>query len=148
MGFQAAKLLHRRLEKPRLKNKIVTVPPVGVVQRQSTDFKALRDTYVIQAMHFIRQHACQGIKVEQVVDYVGISRSNLENRFSEERGHTIHQEIHNRKLKQACNMLEQDEQHPSDIAAACGYPSLQYMYAVFRKHFDLTPKQYREKFYK
>ncbi|MEP4888583.1 MAG: DNA-binding transcriptional regulator [Aliiglaciecola sp.] len=144
MGYQAAKLLHRRLENPNLKNKIVTVPPVGVAQRQSTDFKALKDPHVIQAMHFIRQNACKGIKVDQVLDYVGISRSNLESRFHEERGHSIHNEIHNEKLAKACNMLTTSEQQTSEIALMCGYPSLQYMYAVFRKHFDQTPKEYRE----
>ncbi|MBU2876575.1 MULTISPECIES: XylR family transcriptional regulator [Aliiglaciecola] len=144
MGFQAAKLLHRRLDNPNLKNKIVMVPPVGVAQRQSTDFKALKDPHVIQAMHFIRQNACRGIKVDQVLDYVGISRSNLETRFYEERGHSIHNEIHNEKLEKACSMLKSGENQTSEIAAMCGYPSLQYMYAVFRKHFDQTPKEYRE----
>lgn len=148
MGYQAAKLLHRRLDNPNLKNKIVMVPPVGVAQRQSTDFKALKDPYVIQAMHFIRQNACRGIKVDQVLDYVGISRSNMENRFSEERGHSIHHEIHNEKLNRACKMLEQGDTQTSEIATVCGYPSLQYMYAVFRKHFDQTPKEYRESYLK
>ncbi|WJG08653.1 DNA-binding transcriptional regulator [Aliiglaciecola sp. LCG003] len=144
MGYQAAKLLHHRLDNPNLKNKIVKVPPVGVAQRQSTDFKALKDPYVIQAMHFIRQNACRGIKVDQVLDYVGISRSNLENRFSEGLGHSIHTEIHNEKLTRACKMLQQGEVQTSEIASICGYPSLQYMYAVFRKHFDKTPKEYRD----
>ena len=57
------------------------MPPIGIIQRQSTDFKALQDPYVIQAMHYVRQHACRGIKVEQVIDYVGISRSNLGTTF-------------------------------------------------------------------
>ncbi len=144
MGFQAARLLHRRLENPSLKNKIVLVPPVGVAQRQSTDFKSLKDTYVIQAMHFIRQNACRGIKVDQVLDYVGISRSNLESRFKSERGHSIHNEIHNEKLERACKMLEDSEMTTNEIAKVSGYPSLQYMYAVFKKHFDKTPKEYRD----
>ena len=144
MGFQAAKLLHRRLDNPQLKNKRVMIPPVGVVQRQSTDFKALKDPFVIQAMHFIRQNACRGIKVDQVLDFVGISRSNLESRFRDERGHSIHSEIHNEKLARACKMLEESDMPSTEIAAVCGYPSLQYMYAVFRKHFDQTPKEYRD----
>ncbi|MBF7073903.1 DNA-binding transcriptional regulator [Glaciecola sp. MH2013] len=144
MGFQAAKLLHRRIENPKLKNKIVTVAPVGVVQRQSTDFKALQDPYVIQAMHYIRQNACRGIKVDQVLEFVGISRSNLESRFKEERGHSIHHELHQEKLETACRMLKNPELSTQDIAKTAGYPSLQYMYAVFKKHFDKTPKEYRD----
>ncbi|ABG42226.1 transcriptional regulator, AraC family [Paraglaciecola sp. T6c] len=145
MGFQAAKLLHRRLENSNLKNKRVLVPPAGVSERQSTDFKALKDPYVIQAMHFIRQNAARGIKVEQVLDYVGVSRSNLEQRFKDERGHSIHTEIHNEKLEKACDMLVKGSASTTEIATLCGYPSLQYMYAVFKKHYGKTPREYREK---
>lgn len=144
MGFQAAKLLHRRIDNPNLKNKIVNVPPVGVVQRQSTDFKALRDPAVIQAMHYIRQHACRGIKVEQVLDFVGISRSNLETRFKLERGHSIHHELHQEKLARACELLKTTEMSAQNISASSGYPSVQYMYAVFKKHYGQTPKEYRQ----
>lgn len=154
MGHQAAKMLHKLLEKKELeresgtkqvvKNTRVLVPPTKVYERQSTDYQALKDPYVIQAMHFIRQHACKGIKVEQVLSYVGISRSNMEARFREERGHSIHQEIHNAKLNRACNLLATTELTISEIADLCGYPSLQYMYIVFKKSFEKTPKEYRE----
>ena len=143
MGFQAAKLLHHRLDHPTLKNRRVLVPPAGVSERQSTDFKALKDPYVIQAMHYIRQNACRGIKVEQVVDYVGVSRSNLEQRFKDGIDHSIHNEIHNEKLAKACKMLRESSVSTNEIAGICGYPSLQYMYAVFKKHFSKTPKEYR-----
>ena len=143
MGFQAAKLLHKRLENNNLKNKIVLVPPVGVSERQSTDFKALNDPFVIQSMHFIRQNACRGIKVDQVLDYVGVSRSNLEQRFKNEIGHSLHTEIHNTKLENACDFLKNPELPIADIAKMCGYPSLQYMYTVFKKDYGQTPLEYR-----
>ena len=81
MGYQAAKLLHRLLANEALPLQRILVPPVRVVERRSTDYRSLTDPAVIQAMHFIRNHACKGIKVEQVLDSVGISRSNLEKRF-------------------------------------------------------------------
>jgi len=143
IGFQAAKKLHQLLEGKKSKNNIVLVPPMGIIERQSTDFKAIKDTYVMQGMHFIREKACFGIKVDQVLDYVGISRSNLEYRFKEERGHSIHHEIHNEKLKQSCSMLKNTNQSTSEIASRSGYPSLQYMYTVFKKHFNKTPCEYR-----
>lgn len=144
MGYKAAKLLHTQLNNIDVGNKRILVPPVGVASRQSTDFKALRDPYVIQAMHYIRRHATRGAKVEQVTDFVGISRSNLEQRFRAERGHSIHTELHNQKLVKACKMLIDTQVNPIEIANICGYPSLQYMYAVFKRHFCQTPKEYRE----
>ncbi|MBN7818601.1 XylR family transcriptional regulator [Bowmanella yangjiangensis] len=143
MGYQAAKLLHKQLSNIQIGRKQILVPPAGVASRQSTDFKALKDPHVIQAMHYIRQNATRGIKVEQVTDFVGISRSNLEQRFRSERGHSIHTELHNQKLGRACKMLNDTQVSPTEIASICGYPSLQYMYAVFKRHFDQTPTEYR-----
>lgn len=147
MGYRAAKLLHRRLTRPSSEIVRVLIPPAGVSARQSSDYKSLKDPYVIQAMQFIRQNATKGIKVDQVTDFIGISRSNLEQRFILERGHTVHSEIHNEKLNRARNLLEQTELPTKSVALQSGYPSLQYMYAVFKKHFDLTPTQYREEHY-
>ena len=144
LGEQAARLLHKMLKGHNPPKKPILIAPECVAERQSTDFKAISDPHVMQAMHYIRQNACRGIKVEQVLDYVGVSRSNLENRFREERGHSIHTEIHNEKLQRACKMLENSNEATSQIAKICGYPSLQYMYAVFKKHFNQTPKEYRD----
>ena len=147
MGYRAAKLLHSQLTSPQATAPAaparVIIPPTQVFERQSTDFQALKDPYVIQAMHYIRHNACKGIKVEQVLSFVGVSRSNLEARFKEERGHSIHQEIHNSKLHRACHLLASTELPIVEIASLCGYPSLQYMYTVFKKNLDLTPKDYR-----
>ncbi|MDR9827292.1 DNA-binding transcriptional regulator [Vibrio sp. FNV 38] len=153
MGYRAAKMLHKLVENRQktesntskvVKHARVLVPPTQVYERQSTDYQALKDPYVIQAMHFIRHNACKGIKVDQVLSYVGISRSNMEARFKEERGHSIHQEIHNSKLNRACNLLKNTSLPIVEIAELCGYPSLQYMYTVFKKNLDQTPKYFRE----
>ncbi|WP_218113446.1 MULTISPECIES: DNA-binding transcriptional regulator [unclassified Vibrio] len=158
MGYRSAKMLHKLLENREkenesddqtkvrvLKHSRILVPPTKIFERQSTDFQALKDPYVIQAMHFIRHNACKGIKVDQVLSYVGISRSNMEVRFKEERGHSIHQEIHNSKLKRACNLLKNSSLPIVEVAELCGYPSLQYMYTVFKKNLEQTPKEFRDR---
>lgn len=144
IGFQAARMLHRQLQGMPVSKAPVLVPPERVAERQSTDYKAIKDPLVMQAMHFIQHNACRGIKVDQVLDHVGISRSNLEGRFRDERGHSIHTEIHNEKLRRACKMLKETDEPATEIAGMCGYPSIQYMYAIFRKHFNQTPVEYRQ----
>lgn len=144
MGYQAAKLLHRLLDHEALPLQRILVPPVRVVARRSTDYRSLHDPAVIQAMHYIRNHACKGIKVEQVLDAVGISRSNLEKRFKEEVGETIHAVIHAEKLEKARSLLISTGLPINEISQMCGYPSLQYFYSVFKKGYDTTPRDYRE----
>lgn len=145
MGYQAAKLLHSLLAHEVLPLQRVLVPPVCVVERRSTDYRSLYDPAVIQAMHYIRNYACSGIKVEHVLDSVGISRSNLEKRFKEEVGETIHAVIHTEKLDKARNLLVSTSLSINEISQACGYPSLQYFYSVFKKEHDETPKEHRER---
>ena len=145
MGYQAAKLLHRLLENEELPLQRQLIPPMRVVERRSTDYRSLTDPSVIQAMHYIRNHACKGIKVEQVLDAVGISRSNLEKRFKEEVGETIHTVIHSEKLEKARSLLVSTTLSINEISQMCGYPSLQYFYSVFKKEYDVTPKEYRDR---
>lgn len=153
MGYSAAKMLHQQLlvlekhEQPKIDNNTVyprkIVPASEVFERQSSDYQAVKDPYVIKAMHYIRNNAFNGIKVDQVLDALMISRSNLETRFKEERGHSVHQEIHNSKLKRACELLASTNIAIAEIPELCGYPSLQYMYTVFKKDINMTPKDYR-----
>lgn len=146
MGYQAAKLLHKMLRQVDMPLQRILVPPIKVIERRSTDYRSLRDPAVIQAMHFIRYHACKGIKVEQVLDSVGISRSNLEKRFKEETGNTIHGLIHQEKLNRASEFLAASTLAINEISQMCGYPSLQYFYSVFKKEHGITPKEYRDKY--
>lgn len=146
MGYQAAKLLHRLLEPQVLPLQRILVPPVKVIERRSSDYRSLRDPSVIQAMHYIRFNACKGIKVEQVLDAVGISRSNLEKRFKEETGETIHAAIHTEKLERARTLLVTSSLSINEISQVCGYPSLQYFYSVFKKSYASTPKEHRDRF--
>lgn len=143
IGYQAAKLLHKLLNGQKAPSTPILIPPITVHTRNSTDYRSLSDPLVIQAMHYIRHRACHGIKVEQVLDHLEISRSNLEQRFKNEMDRTIHQVIHEEKIARAKNLLEQTDISIQEIADICGYPSVQYFYSVFKKEFEMTPKEFR-----
>ncbi|MDK9429905.1 DNA-binding transcriptional regulator [Gallibacterium anatis] len=143
MGYQAAKLLHAQLENRPIKQYQYLIPPLRIEARTSTDYRSIQDPLVIQALHYIRINACSGIKVEQVLDYVKASRSNLENRFRTETGKTIHQVLHDEKMNKAKQLLTDTDIAIQEIAEVCGYPSVQYFYFVFKKEFNQTPNEYR-----
>ena len=144
MGYRAARLLHRILSGFHVRSEPSVVPPTGVVSRLSSDYQAAKDPQVIQALHYIRKHACEGIKVEHVLAFVGRSRSTLERRFRAERGHSIHHEIHTARLGRACDLLKNTEMPIAEVAEDCGFPSVQYLYTVFKKHTGLTPLGFRQ----
>ncbi|HHF3357501.1 XylR family transcriptional regulator [Haemophilus influenzae] len=143
IGYQAAKLLHKLLNGQKVSHTPILIPPITVHSRNSTDYRSLTDPLVIQAMHYIRHRACHRIKVEQVLDHLETSRSNLEQRFKNEMNKTIHQVIHEEKISRAKNLLQQTDISIQEIAEICGYSSIQYFYSVFKKEFEMTPKEFR-----
>ncbi|MEM5438232.1 DNA-binding transcriptional regulator [Paraburkholderia diazotrophica] len=145
MGRTAAHLLHQMLGGARFAGRRILVPPVGINVCESTKHEPLASPYVMRARHYIRQYACQGIKTEQVADYVGVSRSSLEDYFRRELGCTVHQEILKHKLDVAKQLLAQQDMSSAEVAIRCGFTSLQYMYAVFRRELDCTPREYQER---
>lgn len=94
----------------------------------------------MQALLFIRQYACQGIKTAQVAAYVGVSRSSLESHFRRVRGCSVHDEILRFKLAAAANGLENTGLAIAEIARDCGFRSAQYLHTVFRREFGCTPR--------
>jgi LacI family transcriptional regulator len=142
MGRTAAQVLHQMLHGGDCSSTRILVPPVGLSVQASSQHEPLRSPYVMRAKHYIRQYACLGIKTEQVADYVGISRTLLEEHFKRELKQTVHQAILEHKLEMARAMLEDNSVPLAEVAVRCGFTSLQYMYAVFRREFNCTPRQF------
>ena len=63
LGYAAATVLDEIIRGTGRPERHYTVDPVAVVTRRSTDGVAIADPKVAQAMAFIQEHACDGIKV-------------------------------------------------------------------------------------
>jgi LacI family transcriptional regulator len=133
-----AKLMaHQRAPDMRL------IPPRGVVTRRSTDGLAIDDVDVSAAMRFIREHACEGINVEDLLDHVPLSRRVLEARFKRAINRTPHEQILRLQLQRAKELLTETRMPLSQIAAACGFRHAEYLSVVFKKHEGVPPSHYR-----
>ncbi|MGQ7862624.1 XylR family transcriptional regulator [Pseudomonas sp. 32A] len=143
MGRTAARLLHQMLHGMPSTGSQILVPPEAVNVQTSSLHQPLGHPYVMQALHFIRQYACQGIKTAQVANYVGVSRSSLEAHFRSELNRSVHDEILRFKLAAAVASLENTGAGIADIAYDCGFKSAQYLHTVFKREFGCTPREYQ-----
>ncbi|MCP1505990.1 LacI family transcriptional regulator [Pseudomonas marginalis] len=144
MGRTAAALLHQMLHGKPCTGTQILVPPEAINVQASSLHQPLGNPYVMQALLFIRQYACQGIKTAQVAAYVGVSRSSLEAHFRKERGCSVHDEILRFKLAAAAKGLENHGLAIADVAQQCGFKSAQYLHTVFRREFGCTPREYQQ----
>lgn len=144
IGYEAAALLDQLIAGMAVSADEILVPPLGVVTRQSTDITRIDDPHVAAALTFIRQNACNGLSVEQVVANISVSRSLLERRFRKYVGHSPQAEIRLVQLKRVQQLLAETDLSLESIARLAGFFHPEYMSVVFKRMTGLTPGQYRK----
>ena len=80
-GYEAAQLLDRLLAGEPPADRPVETPPLTLHIRPSSDATALDEPSLVRALKHIREHACQGLSVDEVAQAAGLSRSVLQRRF-------------------------------------------------------------------
>jgi LacI family transcriptional regulator len=145
IGRTAARMLHQLLEGTYLECTRILVPPAGLNVLASSSHQPIKNPRVMRARHFIRQYACQGIKGDQVADYVGVSRSTLETYFQQELACSVHDEILRFKLDAASALLARGDCSVSEVALRCGFSSMQYLFAVFKRELGCSPREYQQR---
>jgi LacI family transcriptional regulator len=119
------------------------IPPLGIATRQSSDVLAIEDPHVARALHYIRQHACEGIKVTDVLRALPQSRRILENKFIKLIGRTPHEEILRVRLDRVKQLLHGTRLSLAEIAGRTGFNHVEYLTVVFRNKVGLPPGKYR-----
>ncbi len=143
IGYEAAALLNRMMQGDPPPQGKIFIEPAGIIARQSTDVTAIDDPHVAQAVRFIRQHACHGITVEDVLDHVGISRAALDRRFTALLHRTPKAEILRVRLARIEDLLVHTDLTLPAIAELAGFKHVEYMCTVFKQKTGRTPGQHR-----
>jgi len=144
IGYEAAALLDRLMRGEPAPTAPVLIPPRGLVVRHSSDVVAVEDSDVAAALRYIREHACHGIGVRDVLKHAGLSRTRLERRMREAIGRTPGEEIHRVRFDEVRRLLDSTDLRLAAIARRCGFEHPQYMSEAFKKHFGMTPGSYRQ----
>ena len=143
VGYEAARQLDTLMRDGPRPHGPTLVGPKGLQARMSTDMLAIDDEEVARSLRYIREHACEGIDVDQVVKRVPLSRTVLQRRFRELLGRSIHDELIRVRLARARELLEDTDLPLAEIAERTGFHYQEYMGAVFRQRLNVTPGQLR-----
>ena len=143
IGYEAAELLDRLMagEKAEIDERMI--PPLGVVTRQSTDVLAIGDARVAAAVRYIREHACHGIRVRDVLGQTPLSRTALELYFRRYLGRSPQAEIRAVQLKRVKQLLAETDLKMERIAELTGFDHSEYLSVVFKRELGRTPGQFR-----
>ncbi len=142
-GYEAASLLDRLMRGETAEATELLIEPLGVAVRQSTDVLAVDDSDIAKAVHYIREHARDGIRVVDVLEQVPLSRRVFESRFQKLLGRTPHEEIQRVQLEFVKHLLAATDLNLAVIADRSGFRHAEYLSVVFKKKVGQTPGRYR-----
>lgn len=147
-GFEAAVLLEKLMKHQTVSDTTITVLPTYVIARQSTEIHAIEDTEIAHALNFIRTNAHKRIQVPDVVEATSLSKRLLYKRFKDVIGRTIHSEINRVRMEKIASLLLETDMSVLQIALCLGDQNDKHIARAFKKHFGLSPVEYRAKYIK
>jgi LacI family transcriptional regulator len=144
IGYRAGAMLDRMMAGTPPPKAVEWIAPLRVVPRQSTDIVAVEDDEMAHALRFIRQYACNGIDVDDVVEETCVSRRTLERRFRSLFNRTPKTEILRVQLEHAKKLLSTTRLSVETIAHKSGFASFRHFAEMFQRETGTTPRDYRK----
>lgn len=144
-GYQAAEQLAGMMNGRKPESFDLRIEPLEVVMRHSTNVLAIEDKNVAAALSFIREHACHGISVEEVLHPSFSSRSQLEKKFRRFLGRSPQAEIRRVQVAKIRQLLFETDFPLKKIAELTGFEHVEYMCVVFKRLAGESPGAYRKK---
>ena len=143
-GYDAGALLDRMMSGEKVSPGAHLIPPLGLATRQSTDITAVDDPHVARAARFIRENACRGAGVAEVVASVPLARRLLEKRFRATLGRTLGEELSRVQMQRVKELLASTDLPLAEIADRAGFKHVEYLTVVFKRECGTTPSAYRQ----
>jgi len=94
---------------------------------------------------YIEKHYQEvSLTAESVAAVVGLSPNYARAKFKEATGKSISASIGEMRFHKACELLRTTNLPAGRIAALVGFENAKYFYGAFKKHFGVTPGEYRD----
>ncbi len=145
VGYEAAALLSQMMAGKKVLQTEIFIEPNRIITRRSTEILAIQDQQIAVAARFIREHACEGISVNDVLHAVPVSRSVFSQRFKKILGRSPKEEIQRVRLQRAAGLLCDTDWPVKRISDEVGFYDPFHFSRVFKKAYDRSPLHYRKK---
>lgn len=142
VGYEAAAMLERVMN-GQAQGEVMFVPPRGIHARESTDYYAVEDPLVAEALRYISTNLSQKMRADDIAYELAVSVSTLQKRFAKALGRGMGEEILRLRLSAVKVMLTEPEHTVAHIASQTGFASAAVLNITFKREFGITPGKYR-----
>ncbi|ANE46074.1 hypothetical protein SY83_07015 [Paenibacillus swuensis] len=100
---------------------------------------------ISQIKRYIGEHFCEQINLQDLADEAAMNKSYMCTLFKQETKMTIWSYIVAERMKKARDLLLQTKDRVYEIANAVGYEDVAYFSQLFKKHYGMTPNDYKRR---
>lgn len=94
---------------------------------------------------YIQEHCQEEINLQDLADHVALNKSYMSTLFKQETNSTLWNYIVSERMNRARHLLLNTNLKVYEIADQVGYEDLSYFSRLFRKHFGMTPLDYKKR---
>jgi LacI family transcriptional regulator len=124
---------------------VISIPPLDIAMRLSTDAIAVKDPLVADTVRLIRSRIYEDVNIDELLRVLPFSRRAIESRFQRNLGRTPHDLMMEMKVKLIKQFLTETELNLSMIAERIGFKHAEYMSVLFKRETGITPNEYRKR---
>ncbi|MBO4866729.1 MAG: helix-turn-helix domain-containing protein [Ruminococcus sp.] len=151
-AYNASDLYIRKYDKAR------TIDEIYALHREMTEYyvkavaAAKKETVyskqIVLCMDYIQLHLHEAIVVRELAEMVGLNESYLSTLFKRETGVPLTEYVILKRMEAAENMLKYSDFSLSEISDILNFSSYSHFARTFRKYYDTSPKEYRNRYFR
>ncbi|MBR2991195.1 MAG: helix-turn-helix transcriptional regulator [Solobacterium sp.] len=112
------------------------------VSRQDSSVKSLQ---VKRAIAYISSHFHEPVTLSETVAELGITKTYLSALFRKETGESFTEYVSRYRCSIGADLLRSSRLSIDEIAFHCGLSDTNYFSRIFKKHYGVSPRNYRQK---
>jgi len=98
---------------------------------------------VVKALRYVEENYKNG-SLTGLAEWLHYDISSISREIKNKTGKTYTVLVQEKRLAQACYLLEHTDLTVDEIAINVGYENISFFYRIFKKHYGVTPKKYRK----
>lgn len=114
------------------------------ISDSNTDYDYLPETYFEHALQYIQLNYTKNIHIQDIADYIGITRSYLHYLFNKKERVSPQKYLLNYRMRQAMKLLATTDMMIKDVALSVGYEDSLAFSKAFRNYTGSSPSNYRK----
>lgn len=105
-----------------------------------------RNEMIRYILDYVEKNYTEKLSLATISRKYNYTLQHVSTLFKQEVGMNFQEYVQSVRIKESCRLLINTNQKVSDIATKVGYTNIKYFNEVFKRHLEMTPRDFRKKF--